>query len=308
MLEIKGLTKRFGERLALDDVSFAVEQREVFGYLGPNGSGKTTTMRLLLGLLKPTSGEALMFGQRASDNADARRRVGVLLETDGLYPRLSAYDNLDYFGRLYRVRELNTRITQLLDFAGLAERTNDSVGTFSRGMRRKLGLVRALLHSPDMLLLDEPSAGLDPESQKMVRDLILSLSEQAGLTVFLSSHDLDEVQRLCGRVAVLQRGKLRVCDTLKALQSPARPNQVELVLGDRARTAEAVAVLKGLDDSGEVSVDADTVRVSMKDSKGFARMTAALEDAGIAVDEMRRSRRSLEDVYLEIVRQEATNE
>ena len=308
MLEVKGLTKRFGERLALDDVSFAVEQREVFGYLGPNGSGKTTTMRLLLGLLKPTSGEALMFGQRASDNADVRRRIGVLLETDGLYPRLSAYDNLDYFGRLYRVRELNTRITQLLDFAGLAERTNDSVGTFSRGMRRKLGLVRALLHSPDMLLLDEPSAGLDPESQKMVRDLILSLSEQAGLTVFLSSHDLDEVQRLCGRVAVLQRGKLRVCDTLKALQSPARPNQVELVLGDRARTAEAVAVLKGLDDSGEVSVDADTIRVSMKDSKGFARMTAALEDAGIAVDEMRRSRRSLEDVYLDIVRQEATNE
>jgi len=308
LLEVKGLTKRFGERLALDDVSFAVEQREVFGYLGPNGSGKTTTMRLLLGLLKPTSGEALMFGQRASDNADVRRRIGVLLETDGLYPRLSAYDNLDYFGRLYRVRELNTRITQLLDFAGLAERTNDSVGTFSRGMRRKLGLVRALLHSPDMLLLDEPSAGLDPESQKMVRDLIVNLSEQAGLTVFLSSHDLDEVQRLCGRVAVLQRGKLRVCDTLKALQSPARPNQVELVLGDTARTAEAVAVLKGLDDSGEVSVDADTIRVSMKDSKGFARMTAALEDAGMAVEEMRRSRRSLEDVYLEIVRQEATNE
>ena len=161
MLEVKGLTKRFGERLALDDVSFAVEQREVFGYLGPNGSGKTTTMRLLLGLLKPTSGEALMFGQRASDNGDVRRRVGVLLETDGLYPRLSAYDNLDYFGRLYRVRELHTRITQLLDFAGLAQRTNDSVGTFSRGMRRKLGLVRALLHSPDMLLLDEPSAGLE---------------------------------------------------------------------------------------------------------------------------------------------------
>ncbi|MFC2009090.1 ATP-binding cassette domain-containing protein [Chloroflexota bacterium] len=305
---MKALTKRFGERLALDDVSFAVGQREVFGYLGPNGSGKTTTMRLLLGLLKPTSGEALLFGQRASDSADARRRVGVLLETDGLYPRLSAYDNLDYFGRLYGVGELHTRIMQLLDFAGLEERAHDSVGTFSRGMRRKLGLVRALLHSPDMLLLDEPSAGLDPESQKMVRDLILSLSEQAGLTVFLSSHDLDEVQRLCGRVAVLQKGKLRVCDTLKALQLPTRPNQVELVLADRTRTADAVAALKGLDDAGEVSVDADTIRVSTKDSKGFARITAALEDAGISVEEMRRSRRSLEDVYLEIVKQETTHE
>jgi ABC-2 type transport system ATP-binding protein len=159
-----------------------------------------------------------------------------------------------------------------------------------------------------MLLLDEPSAGLDPESQKMVRDLILNLSEQAGLTVFLSSHDLDEVQRLCGRVAVLQRGRLRVCDTLKALQSPTRPNQVELVLADRARNAEAVTALRGLDDAGEVSVDADTIRVSMKGSKGFALITAALEDAGIPVQEMRRSRRSLEDVYLEIVRQEATDE
>ena len=308
MLEVRGLTKRFGERLALEDVSFAVGQREVFGYLGPNGSGKTTTMRLLLGLLKPTSGEALLFDQRASDSADARRRVGVLLETDGLYPRLSAYDNLDYFGRLYGVRELDTRINQLLDFAGLLDRKNDSAGTFSRGMRRKLGLVRALLHSPDMLLLDEPSAGLDPESQKMVRDLILNLSEQAGLTVFISSHDLDEVQRLCGRVAVLQRGRLRVCDTLKALQSPTRPNQVELVLADRAKNAEAVTALRGLDDAGEVSVDADTIRVSMKDSKGFALITAALEDAGIPVQEMRRSRRSLEDVYLEIVRQEATDE
>lgn len=308
MLEVNGLTKRFGERTALDNVTFAVGQREVFGYLGPNGSGKTTTMRLLMGLLKPTSGEALVFGQRAGDNAEARRRVGILLEADGLYPRLSAYDNLDYFGRLYGVRELDTRISQLLNFAGLADRKNDSVGTFSRGMRRKLGLVRALLHSPDMLLLDEPSAGLDPESQKMVRELILSLSEQAGLTVFLSSHDLDEVQRLCGRVAVLQRGKLRVCDTLKALQSPAQPNQVELVLADDSKSADAASVLQGLADITDVSVEGTAVRVSMKDGKGFARITAALEDAGIVVEEMRRSRRSLEDVYLDIVRQEASHE
>jgi len=308
LLEVNGLTKRFGERTALDNVTFAVGQREVFGYLGPNGSGKTTTMRLLMGLLKPTSGEALVFGQRAGDNVEARRRVGILLEADGLYPRLSAYDNLDYFGRLYGVRELDTRISQLLNFAGLADRKNDSVGTFSRGMRRKLGLVRALLHSPDMLLLDEPSAGLDPESQKMVRELILSLSEQAGLTVFLSSHDLDEVQRLCGRVAVLQRGKLRVCDTLKALQSPAQPNQVELVLADDSKSADAASVLQGLADITDVSVEGTAVRVSMKDGKGFARITAALEDAGIVVEEMRRSRRSLEDVYLDIVRQEASHE
>lgn len=304
MLEAKGLTKKFKDRVVLEDVSFTVGEGEVFGYLGPNGSGKTTTMRLMLGLLKPTSGDALLWGKRAAEHPDVRQRIGVLLESDGLYPRLSAHDNLDYFGRLYGVQGREARIERLLDFAGLSERRDDKVGTFSRGMKRKLGLVRALLHSPDMLLLDEPSAGLDPEAQKMVRDLIVTLSSEAQITVFLNSHDLDEVQRICGRVAILQKGRIRVCDTLKALQSSSGAGAVELVLSDASRSEDAAGLLHSHEAVAGVTRENGSVFVTLRRQKGTAALVAVLEENGIGLEELRRSRRTLEDVYLDIVKQE----
>lgn len=308
MLEVKNLTKRFKERTALDGINLQVGEGEVFGCLGPNGAGKTTTMRLLLGLMEPTAGEALLWGMKASESPDARRRVGVLLESDGLYPRLTAYDNLDYFARLYAVPDREPRIARLLDFAGLTARSRDRVGTFSRGMRRKLGLVRALLHSPDLLMLDEPSAGLDPEAQKMVRDLIVTLSTEAQITVFLSSHDLDEVQRICGRVAILQHGRIRVCDTLKALQSSSGNAGVEIVLTDAARTEEAVQLLE-LQAEVSTAAPGDTgISVSLRNARGAASVAAVLEAHGIGVEELRRSRRSLEEVYLDIVHEEKRSE
>lgn len=308
MIEVNDLTKRFKEAIALDGISLRVGEGEVFGYLGPNGAGKTTTMRVLLGLMQPTSGEALLWGQRASESQDVRRRTGVLLESDGLYPRLSAYANLDYFARLYDVLDREARIARLLDFAGLTARSSDKVGTFSRGMRRKLGLVRALLHSPDLLMLDEPSAGLDPEAQKMVRDLIVTLSSEAQITVFLSSHDLDEVQRICGRVAILQRGKIRVCDTLKALQASAGKAGVDIVLTDRGRTEDAVRLLQAQPEVGAVTVGDAALSVTLRNAHGAASIGAVLEAQGIGVDEVRRSRRSLEEVYLEIVHEEKESE
>lgn len=304
MIEMKHLTKRFKQAVALEDVSLSVGEGEVFGYLGPNGAGKTTTMRLLLGLLQPTSGEALLWGKRASEDASVRRRVGVLLEADGLYPRLSAYANLDYFARLYGVPDREARIEQLLDFAGLTSRARDRVGTFSRGMRRKLGLVRALLHSPDLLLLDEPSAGLDPEAQKMVRDLIVTMSSEAQITVFLNSHDLDEVQRICGRVAILQHGRIRVCDTLKALQASAGNAGVDIVLTDAAMTEQAVRLLQSQPEVSAAAAGDSAISVTLRNAHGAASVAAVLESRGIGVDEVRRSRRSLEDVYLEMVREE----
>jgi ABC-2 type transport system ATP-binding protein len=309
MLEVKNLTKRFKDRTALDNVSLRVGEGEVFGYLGPNGSGKTTTMRVLLGLLEPTSGEALLWGKRASQSPEVRRRTGVLLEADGLYPRLTAYDNLDYFARLYSVPDRGPRIARLLEFAGLTSRSHDKVGSFSRGMRRKLGLVRALLHSPDLLMLDEPSAGLDPEAQKMVRDLIVTLSSEAQITVFLSSHDLDEVQRICGRVAILQHGRIRVCDTLKALQASVGSAGVEVVISDAARTEEAVRLLRSQPDVSAVTSGGDAaISVTLRNAHGAVSLAAVLEASGIGVDELRRSRRSLEEVYLDIVREERRGE
>jgi len=308
MLEVKNLTKKFKQRTVLDGINLNVSEGEVFGYLGPNGAGKTTTMRVILGLMEPTSGHALLWGKRASESADVRSRVGVLLESDGLYPRLSAHDNLDYFAQLYGVKDRQTRVAQLLDFAGLTARSRDRVGNYSRGMRRKLGLVRALLHSPDLLMLDEPSAGLDPEAQKMVRDLIVTLSGESKITVFLSSHDLDEVQRICGRVAILQRGRIRVCDTLKALQGSGRSADVEIVLIDTGRTDEAVRLLLAQPGVTAVTREDTAITVSLRDEHGVGLAASALESAGIGVEVVRRSRRSLEEIYLEVVREESRSE
>ncbi|MBN1152162.1 MAG: ABC transporter ATP-binding protein [Dehalococcoidia bacterium] len=308
MLEVKHLTKRFKEATALDDVTLSVGEGEVFGYLGPNGAGKTTTMRIILGLLEPTSGEALLWGQRASERADIRRRVGVLLESDGLYPRLSAHANLDYFARLYAVPDRESRIVRLLDFAGLTARSDDKVGTFSRGMRRKLGLIRALLHSPDLLMLDEPSAGLDPEAQKMVRDLIVMMSSEAQITVFLNSHDLDEVQRICGRVAILQDGRIRVCDTVKALQASAGNAGVDIVLADASKAPQALQLLEAQPEVASAIVGESVIQLTLRNAHGAASVAAVLEAQGIAVDEVRRTRRSLEDVYLEMVQGERHGE
>lgn len=178
MIEIQNLTKDFNGKTVLNGISFEVEEGEIFGYLGPNGAGKTTTLRIILGLLKPTTGEVLVMGKNLGDDEELRKRVGVVLESDGLYDRLTAYDNLDYYAQLYGISDRKGRLKQLLEFVELYERRNDKVGDFSTGMKRKLALARSLIHEPDILFFDEPSIGLDPEAQRMVRDLILRLSKE----------------------------------------------------------------------------------------------------------------------------------
>jgi len=156
MIEAQDLTKRFNGKTVLNGIDFQVKEGEIFGYLGPNGAGKTTTMRIILGLLKPESGRALVFGKELGDNDDLRRRVGVLLENDGLYERLSAYENLDYYAQLYSVSDIEGTIKNLLNFVGLSDRQNDRVGVFSKGMKRRLALARSIIHDPEVLFCDEP--------------------------------------------------------------------------------------------------------------------------------------------------------
>ncbi len=212
MIEVQNLTKTFNGKTVLNGISFEVKEGEIFGYLGPNGAGKTTTMRIILGLLKPTSGNVLVQDQNLGENEELRNKVGVLLENDGLYDGLSAYENLDYYAQLYGISDgvaRKRRIGELLDFVALSDRRAEKVGTYSKGMKRKLGLVRSMVHNPDILFFDEPSSGLDPEAQRMVRDLILRLSTEEKRTVFLNSHDLDEVQRVCTKIAILQDGEIK---------------------------------------------------------------------------------------------------
>jgi len=303
MIEVKNLTKKFNGKRVLNDVSFEVGKGEVFGYLGPNGAGKTTTMRIFLGLLKPTSGKALVMGRNLDNDEEVRGRVGVVLENDGLYERLSAYANLDYYAQLYDVSSRKDKIKELLQFVGLYERKDDKVGEFSRGMRRKLALVRSIIHEPDILFFDEPSAGLDPEAQKMVRDLILELSKEKGRTIFLNSHDLDEVQRICTRIAILQNGKIKACDTVENLRKRFSKPIVMVSTVNERDTQRALDIINSLDFVSDCKRENKRITVTLKEKSSSSLLNVLMEE-GIEVEEIKKVEKSLEDVYLDIMHQE----
>lgn len=219
-IEINNLTHYFSKFKAIDNVSFRVKKGEVFGMLGPNGAGKTTTVRLLNGLLKSISGNIKVMGfDPVSYGYDVRRQTGVLTENPSLYERLSARENLFIFGRLYMIagNELPKRVDEMLEFFGLTQRADDPAGTFSKGMKQRLALARALMHRPPLLFLDEPTAGLDPESARQVTELIERLSHEEGRTVFLCTHNLTEAQRLCDSIGVINKGQLIETGTLEEL-------------------------------------------------------------------------------------------
>jgi ABC-2 type transport system ATP-binding protein len=300
IIEARRLSRTFGGRSVLTDVSFSVGRGEVFGYLGPNGAGKTTTMRILLGLVHPTAGEATVFGKPLGNRGDLRRRVGVLLDNPGLFDRLSAAENLDYYARLNGVADSRDRVDEILRFVGLHERKDDAVGTYSTGMKRKLGLARAIIHRPEVLFLDEPTSGLDPEAQRMVRDLILRLSAEEGITVFLSSHHLDEVERVCTKVAILDRGVILANDTVAALRGGSGRGEVVITLADPGAGPQAVRILSALPDVAGATHEGDRLTAALTGQQA-APLITALVRAGIAVEEARRTSRSLEEIYLDVV-------
>src|SRR5512143_1969632 len=216
MIEIENLTKRFRgaqkgtEILAVDDLSLSVREGEVFGFLGPNGAGKTTTVRMLTCLIGPSSGRAMVNGLAVGrDDQAIRQSVGILTETPGMYDRLSAEKNLMIFAQLYGVADPAGTAQRYLQMLGLWERRFDAAGSFSKGMRQKLAIARALLHAPKVLFLDEPTSGLDPEAAKLVRDFIEELKAE-GRTIFLCTHNLDEADRLCSQIGVFKQRLIKV--------------------------------------------------------------------------------------------------
>ena len=204
MIKTENLTKQFKTTLAVDQLTLEVKEGEVFGFLGPNGAGKTTTVRMLTSLIVPTSGTAVVNGcVLGKDDTQIRRTVGILTETPGMYDNLSAEYNLRIFAGLYEVKDVPGQVEKYLRMLGLWERRFDEVGTFSKGMKQKLAIARALLHEPRMLFLDEPTTGLDPEAAHLVRDFIDELRKE-GRTIFLCTHNLDEADRLCDRIGVFK--------------------------------------------------------------------------------------------------------
>ena len=300
MIEVQNVTKKFNGKTILNGINFHVHKGEIFGFLGPNGAGKTTTLRIILGLLDPTSGEAHVFGEDIGSNDELRRKVGILLENDGLYDGLSAYENLDYYAQLYNVPDREEKIKNLLDFAGLLERKGDKAGTFSKGMKRKLGLARAIIHDPDVLFLDEPSSGLDPEAQRMVRDLILHLAKEKR-TIFLNSHDLDEVQKICSKIAILNRGTIQAYDRVENLRNKFSNPVFEIILTDGANAKNAFDLLQSLDYVSDCKLDGLGITATLK-AENYSNILNELVGNGIKVEEAKKLAKSLEDVYLDVVK------
>jgi len=236
-IEVKGLTKYYGDLLAVDHISFGVNKGEIFGFLGPNGAGKTTTVRMLTTLLAPSEGTALVDGKDIlQDPYGARERAGMLPEEANVYVELSAWDNLMFTGELYGVsrRRREERAGDLLRILGLYERRNSKAREFSKGMRRRLAVAMALVHSPDVLFLDEPSSGLDVQSTILVRGLLRQLRDE-GRTIFLTTHQMEEANQLCDRVAIIDQGRIAVIDTPENLKSTIQSVQSVVVSFAEAR-------------------------------------------------------------------------
>jgi len=233
LIDTENLTKKFGNLTAVDQLSIHVEEGEVFGFLGPNGAGKTTTVRMLCCLISKTSGEASIAGYDVDKEADSikiRKLIGYVPDNVGLYDELSAYDNLDFYGKLYDCTEAQRKenIQRLLTMLGLWEKKDVAAGTFSKGMRQKLAIARSLVHDPQVLFMDEPTANLDPEASKTVRDFILDLKKEKR-TIFLNTHNLDEAKRICDRIAILNT-KLMAVGTPEELERSISGKKTEIQL------------------------------------------------------------------------------
>jgi ABC-2 type transport system ATP-binding protein len=299
---MEGLTRDFGPVRAVDHLSLEVSAGTVFGFLGPNGSGKTTTIRLLLGLLEPSRGRAEVLGCDTRTHAPViRQRTGALLEHAGLYERLSADANLEFFARIWHLPtpQRRARIQELLSHFGLWERRGEPVGTWSRGMKQKLAIARALLHRPELVFLDEPTAGLDPVAAVTLRNDITALAEREGVTVFVTTHNLAEAEKMCGRVGVVRAGRLLAVGTPEELRLSVRAPRIEISgrnlgpatlqeLGARAEVAAA-----RLENGGLV--------VELHGDASAAPLIRLLVEAGVEIEEVRRSRATLEDAFLSLI-------
>jgi len=300
-IRLEAISKQLGEREVLRNVSFTIKQGDIFGYLGPNGAGKTTTIRILLGLLQPTSGRAAILGEDVSRD-EARRKVGFVLEGDGLYDNKTAEENLWYYARIYGMAEPAERIDRVLELVELRDRAGDKVGTYSKGMRQRLALARAMTHNPELLVLDEPTAGVDPSGQMEVREVILNMAHKEGKTVFLSSHNLDEVQRVCKRIALVDRGEIKLYGELEQLRREMSGNAVEV------ETTEAIAEpllseIKSLSQLGWRERKGKVLTFVPQEGVRVPDIVSLLVGRGVEIEGVSKKEASLEEIYSAILKE-----
>ena len=308
MIETKNLTRQFGNLTAVDNLTLTIDKGEVFGFLGPNGAGKTTTIRMLACLIAPTTGEATVAGYNIKkDPLKVRQSVGILTENPSLYERLTAYENMDFFAQAYGITdaaERNKRIQELLELFNLWERRNDKAGTFSKGMKQKLAIIRATVHRPPVLFLDEPTAGLDPEASKEIRDLMAQLSQHEKCTILLSTHHLEDAEKLCKRVMIMNKGKCLRLGTPDQLREQITTHPVIQV--DLTKVTEkVVAALKANGKVKEVNAKPEepSLLVSVEDIRSATpEVVRAIVEADGQILAVNSFRASLEEAYLKLIK------
>ncbi|RLE10653.1 hypothetical protein DRJ00_00715 [Candidatus Aerophobetes bacterium] len=300
MIRTENLCKDFDEVRAVRNLNLKVEEGEIYGFLGPNGAGKTTTILMLLGILKPSRGKIYLFGEELSRNfLSLKSRIGVVSEKQYLYKEMTAGEYLDFFAELYGVRNRKKRIEELLEAVGLLEVINRKVGAFSRGMQQKLGFARALLHDPDLLILDEPVSGLDPTGIKQIRDLVREENKK-GRTVFISSHLLSEVERLCGRVGIINEGRLLAEDTMENLRRKLTDvEELEVEVSEAKK--ETLEALSSLDFVKGITKEGKKLTIKVKADKDHrAEISQLISQKGEVVLGIKVKEMSLEEAFITI--------
>jgi ABC-2 type transport system ATP-binding protein len=308
-IQTNQLSRSFGTLKAVDRLTLEVPRGTVFGFLGPNGSGKTTTIRLLLGLLDADEGQAQILGFDVREQADeVRERSGALLEHHGLYERLSAADNLDYYGRIWHMSkaEREARIRELLEPVGLYERRDEPIVRWSRGMKQKLAVARTLMHHPELVFLDEPTAGLDPVASAALREDLALLASREGVTIFLTTHNLAEAEKLCNQVGVINHGQLLALGSPADLRS--RTSAPRLYVSGQGFSSQVIDGLRRNALVSHVQQRNGQVVMDLNDMARSYEIVAQLVGAGVQIDEVRKEKADLEDVFLRLVEEEKRGE
>ena len=302
MIRVENLIKKFGSLTAVDNISFNVTEGEIFGFLGPNGAGKTTTIRMLTTLITPSSGNIFINGINTKNDANyIRSIIGILTETPGMYEKNTAYENLKFFASFYKIDEsiINTNIEKFLKMFELWDRRNDLVVTFSKGMKQKLAIARALIHEPKILFLDEPTAALDPESAHMVRNFIENLREEK-ITVFLCTHNLEEAQALCNTVCIIKKKIIKIA-SLYELQNLKDVKIFNLGLLEEPQ--KYGNIFDKYKDNIEYSFSGNTVDFKIKEYKKInPLLIKELVGEGAQILYFNEYKESLEDIYLELIK------
>jgi ABC-2 type transport system ATP-binding protein len=306
MITTENLTRKFGNLTAVNNLNLHIDKGEVFGFLGPNGAGKTTTIRMLACLIAPTSGTATVAGLNIQqDPLKVRQSVGILTENPSLYERLTALENMDFFAQAYGLNdptERQRRIQELLEFFHLWERRNDKVAGFSKGMKQKLAIVRAIVHRPPVLFLDEPTAGLDPESAKEIRDMMAELSQREKCTILLSTHHLVDAEKLCKRVLIMNKGNILLVGTPDELRQKIKEKPV-IEVSLKQVSPRLLNALEALGVAEEVNRQENKLLITVKDVNSatpeIVRTIVASDGDVLSVNALRPS---LEEAYLKLIK------